>query len=59
MSGMAKQVFDPALERGFALILLAGAIVIIVSIVGQAIRSTEHHDTNTYYEQQIIKTDAR
>lgn len=56
---MSKQVFDPAVERGFALILLAGAIVIIASIIGQAIRSTEGHDTKTYYEQEIIKTDVR
>lgn len=56
---MGKQRIDPVLERGFGLILLAGAIVLIVSIVGQAIRASMSKDPATYYEQQIYKTDAQ
>ncbi len=56
---MAQERVGPVFERGFILLLLGGAIVLMVAIVGETIRSTEHKEPATYYEQQIIKTDTR
>ncbi|GEM_PF-2155912 len=56
---MTKNTVQPGSERVILLLLIAGLVVLIVSFIGTAIRETQSTDPHSYYEQEIIKTDAR
>ena len=55
---MIKDAVQPGSERFLLLLLIAGLVVLIVSFIGTAIRETQSTDPRTFYEQEIIKTDA-